>query len=125
MDAPLHPDELQHLIDDLHSRVGGLLVMLGTESDVGHLARLHQINLLTAAANELERLRQWKAEAMEVLGQWEQVWEAAGQPGPLGGSKAEAVLALFVDAQQGQACPDSSLLAWGLHEVDPDGRWET
>lgn len=22
------------------------------------------------------------------------------------------------------ACPDSSLLAWGLHEVDPEGRWE-
>lgn len=22
------------------------------------------------------------------------------------------------------ACPDSSLLAWGLHEVDPDHRWE-
>lgn len=25
---------------------------------------------------------------------------------------------------QRQPCPDSSLLAWGLHEVDPDGRWE-
>lgn len=22
------------------------------------------------------------------------------------------------------ACPDSSLLAWGLHLADPDGRWE-
>ncbi len=77
-----------------------------------------------ALADELAQLRTWKAEAMEVLGQWEQVWEAAGRPGPLGGSKAEAVRSLFVDAQQGQACPDSSLLAWGLHEVDPDGRWE-
>lgn len=48
---------------------------------------------------ELERLRAWKAEAMEVLGQWEQVWEAAGRPGPLGGSKAEAVARLFTERE--------------------------
>jgi len=28
---------------------------------------------------------------MTVLGEWEKVWEAAGRPGPLGGSKAENV----------------------------------
>lgn len=95
MAAPLHPDELQHLVDDLRSRVGGLLLMLGTESSIGHLARLHQINLLTAAADELEHLAQWKAEAVEVLNAWEQVWDAAGRPGPLGSSKAEAVARLF------------------------------
>jgi hypothetical protein len=41
--------------------------------------------------NELQQLRRWKAEAIEVLSQWEQVWEAAGRPGPLGGSKAQGV----------------------------------
>lgn len=49
--------------------------------------------------DELERLRAWKAEAMEVLGQWEQVWEAAGRPGPLGGSKAEAAARLFTERE--------------------------
>ena len=42
-------------------------------------------------ADELERLRAWKAEAIEVLNGWEHAWEAAGQPGPLGPSKALAV----------------------------------
>lgn len=46
-------------------------------------------------ADDREALLAWKAEAMEVLGQWEKVWEAAGCPGPLGGSKAEAVARLF------------------------------
>ncbi len=44
---------------------------------------------------ELAALRRWKAEAMQVARVWEQVWEAAGCPGQLGESKAEAVLALF------------------------------
>lgn len=44
---------------------------------------------------ELQRLRQWKAEATEVLTAWEQVWEAAGRPGRLGESKAKAVARLF------------------------------
>ena len=48
---------------------------------------------------ELERLRAWKADAMHVLAQWERVWEAAGCPGPLGGSKAEAVARLFTEGE--------------------------
>lgn len=99
MAAPLHPDELQHLVDDLRSRVGGLLLMAGTESSVGHLARLNQINLLAAAADELEHLARWKAEAVEVLSAWEKVWAAAGRPGPLGGSKAEAVARLYTERE--------------------------
>jgi hypothetical protein len=47
--------------------------------------------------DELTQLRAWKAEAVEVLGQWEQAWEAAGRPGPLGGSKAEAVTRLLTE----------------------------
>ena len=46
---------------------------------------------------EVARLEAWKAEAVEVLGQWEQVWEAAGRPGPLGGSKAEAVARMLTE----------------------------
>lgn len=45
--------------------------------------------------NELARLRQWKAEAIMVLDQWELVWEAAGCPGELGESKAVAVARLL------------------------------
>jgi hypothetical protein len=40
---------------------------------------------------ERDQLRQWKREAMMVLGEWETVWEAAGSPGRLGQSKAVAV----------------------------------
>jgi hypothetical protein len=49
----------------------------------------------TPDENELEQLRRWKAEAMIVLAKWEQVWEAAGQPGRIGDSKADAVRQLF------------------------------
>lgn len=39
---------------------------------------------------ELNNLRRWKREALEVAAAWEQVWVELGQPGPLGASKAEA-----------------------------------
>lgn len=39
------------------------------------------------------RLRSWKAEAMEVLSDWDKVFDALGQPGRLGESKAAASLA--------------------------------
>ena len=41
---------------------------------------------------ELDHLRSWKAQATEVIGSWEQVWEALDRPGRLGESKATAVL---------------------------------
>jgi hypothetical protein len=47
------------------------------------------------ACLELERLNQWKREGMRVLGEWESVWVAAGSPGRLGQSKAEAVRELI------------------------------
>lgn len=40
--------------------------------------------------DETERLRQWKAEALVVLAQWDEVWDALGRPGGLGESRAEA-----------------------------------
>jgi hypothetical protein len=48
-----------------------------------------------AALAEIDRLRAWKESAMQVLNDWDQVWEAAGRPGPLGASKAQNVRALF------------------------------
>jgi hypothetical protein len=53
--------------------------------------------VLARQLREIERLRQWKAEAVGVLGQWEAVWETAGRPGRLGFSKAAAVQALIAD----------------------------
>lgn len=47
----------------------------------------------TEPADELARLRAWKAEAMEVLGVWDQVHDALGSPAKLGQSKATASLA--------------------------------
>ncbi len=37
---------------------------------------------------EAERLQQWKAKAIDVIAQWESIWEALGQPGQIGSSKA-------------------------------------
>ncbi len=45
------------------------------------------------AEREARTLAHWKAEAMEVGAAWERVWEALGEPGALGASKAEASLA--------------------------------
>lgn len=43
-----------------------------------------------SVSDEVARLHQWKREAMAVLGEWERCWEAAGEPGRLGDSKAKA-----------------------------------
>lgn len=40
----------------------------------------------------IERLNQWKVEALEVLKAWEKAYEAAGSPGVLGLRKPEAML---------------------------------
>lgn len=50
-------------------------------------------------ADELEQLRAWKAEAMEVLARWELVWDAAGRPGRLGRSKTDNVRE-WIEAQK-------------------------
>ena len=42
---------------------------------------------------EVERLRRWKAEALQVLAGWEAVWEALGMPGDWGQQKSSAALA--------------------------------
>ena len=47
---------------------------------------------LEAQATRITELERWKAEALVVLGQWDEVWEALGRPGPLGSSKAVEAL---------------------------------
>lgn len=47
---------------------------------------------LEAQAARITELERWKAEALVVLGQWDEVWEALGRPGPLGSSKAVEAL---------------------------------
>lgn len=44
------------------------------------------------AADEIERLRSWKAQASTVLDGWEVAWHAAGHPGKLGESKHRATV---------------------------------
>jgi hypothetical protein len=61
------------------------------------------IHAPVAQRSELERLRQWKAEAITVLDEWETVWIDAGKPGRLGQSKAVAVSELLRSR-----CSDSS-----------------
>ena len=50
----------------------------------------HSLSCVICAQYEIDRLRQWKSEASEVLTEWEKVWQASGEPGQLGESKAQA-----------------------------------
>ena len=43
--------------------------------------------------DELEHLTRWKQEAIEVIIEWEKVYDALGKPGQLGKSKAAASVA--------------------------------
>jgi hypothetical protein len=55
---------------------------------------------LTTALDEIDSLRRWKQESLEVLASWEQVWIAAGSPGPLGSSKADSVRRVLENRQE-------------------------
>lgn len=50
-------------------------------------------DVLTGLVAEVERLMDWKRDAMCVLAGWERVWDALGQPGPLGAMKSDNALA--------------------------------
>ncbi len=41
--------------------------------------------------HEIDRLRAWKAEALIVLNEWDEVWKLLGKPGSLGQTKARGV----------------------------------
>lgn len=53
------------------------------------------VEVLNEAIDGIALLQQWKKEALQVMGEWERVWTAAGSPGTLGQSKAEAVLSVI------------------------------
>lgn len=55
------------------------------------------------AEMEIERLTHWKAEAMAILDEWEEVWKALGSPGGLGESKARASRAKAAELMAGGA----------------------
>lgn len=44
------------------------------------------------ALNLVDALMRWRVEATTVLAGWDEVWVHAGCPGPLGSSKATAVV---------------------------------
>jgi hypothetical protein len=80
-----------------------LLIAVETAAD--------KIDALTA---DVERLRAWKREATEVIGGWEKVYKALGEPGRLAESKAAAALN-EVDRRIGVVARVESLLADGLN----------
>jgi hypothetical protein len=53
--------------------------------------------------NELDRLRRWRAEAECVIEEWDTVWEEAGCPGRLGGTRAAGMRALVLTLQDHRA----------------------
>ena len=55
----------------------------------GRIAYLEEI--IRHQHTEIERLRRWQEEAIQVDDEWQKVWEAAGRPGRPGQSKALAV----------------------------------
>lgn len=59
------------------------------DSESRHIAAFDPPTVL-ALLDEIEQLRRWKTEALEVLKSWERVLENAGGPGRVGQSKAEA-----------------------------------
>lgn len=61
--------------------------------DEGWVAHEEAAELL----DEVERLRDWKTQALTVLAEWEATWEAMGMPGRLGQSKAVATREAFRD----------------------------
>lgn len=58
------------------------------DSAVADVMREMALPWFKRAADRIEELERWKAEALTVLAEWENVWEMAGKPGPLGSSKA-------------------------------------
>lgn len=69
-----------------------------------------QFPIRQVKTNEIEQLHAWKAEATEVLGDWERLYVALGSPGRPGGSKAAAALA-EVERRISVASADAERLA--------------
>jgi hypothetical protein len=79
--------EIGHLIDDL-TALESSMRKTRTPSDPAPV-------IVREARHTIERLLQWRAEAIHVLNEWEDTWADIGRPGPLGHTKAAGVLAEF------------------------------
>lgn len=60
-------------------------LVLGRSTVSGAAAEIERLR------SEIERLQNWKIQALIVLNKWDDVWDVAGFPGALGMSKAECV----------------------------------
>ena len=58
----------------------------------GERAIVADVELLREAAARIKSLEGWKAEALLVLGEWDDVFIALDEPGELGDSKAAGAL---------------------------------
>ena len=65
----------------------------------------HTAGQVAAAADEIDRLRRWKAEATIVLNDWEKVYVAFGSPGLPGDHKSVALLAEIERRLAAQSAP--------------------
>lgn len=102
-------DEMKALI----ARIQMNADFYGRDSDVVRLA------------NALEAAQDWKAQAMQVLSEWEATYEAAGSPGRPGQRKAVALCEEIERLRALSSHPDEET-EWGAgYEADPgDGpRW--
>ena len=64
------------------------------------------------ALKEIDYLRRWQTEMIAVVSEWEKVWEAAGRPGPLGGSKAQNLL-----QQRNEMLQEITAVAVNIHRA--------
>jgi hypothetical protein len=78
--------------EDFHLGMGDIRMTFATQEDV--------VDAMKRLETERNILKQWKAEAMIVLGEWEKTWEAAGSPGRLGESKAIATREFILENSQ-------------------------
>ena len=79
------PPDVTALADELRDWPYGRPAFVRSEAE-------QAADALEAQATRITELERWKAEALVVLGQWDEVWEALGRPGPLGSSKAVEAL---------------------------------
>lgn len=70
-----------------------------TEEAAAYLEALDPHTILDLL-DRIEQLEAWRTEGLAVLDQWEKVWKAAGEPGPLGLSKAQNVLDWVLDVKE-------------------------
>lgn len=77
------PDRWEWVIED---DAGGIAYLPEDDDNTEAVARaMASVPELLARIAELEA---WKDSASSVLAQWDETWRAAGEPGPLGQSKA-------------------------------------